>query len=310
MSPSQSAPAVLLIRPHRFASNVETRASNRFQSSAPQRPEVAAAARAELDALAAALTRAGIAVHVIEGRSDCDAPDEVFPNNWISTHPDGTVVLYPMMAESRRRERRRDIVDALRDRWGYRVRRIADLSTLERCGHFLEGTGSLVLDRLRHVAYACLSPRTTRAGLAAFAESLDYEVVAFDAADADGHAIYHTNVMLSVGTRFAVVCSGAIADRHDRVAVLERLESTGRDIVDISSSQMAAFAANLLELAGRGGPVIALSTSALGALDDSQRRTLERHGELVAVDVSTIETAGGGSVRCMLAEVHLPQPGR
>jgi hypothetical protein len=302
----QSAAAVLMIRPQHFASNAETLASNRFQTSA--RGDVAAAARAEFDALAAALTRAGIDVHVFAGRADSALADEIFPNNWISFHADGTVVLYPMMAPSRRLERRRDVVDAL-ERLGYGVRRIVDLSAIERDGYYLEGTGSLVLDRPRRVAYACLSPRTSPGALAVFAERAGYEIEAFEAFDGGGHPIYHTNVMLSVGTGFVVVCSAAIANSSERSTVLKRLADGGRIVIDIEPADVRRFAANILELRGRAGPVIALSAAALAAFGAVRRRALAAHGTLVSADIGTIETYGGGSVRCMLAEVHLPAAG-
>ncbi|MBN1239112.1 MAG: amidinotransferase [Gammaproteobacteria bacterium] len=305
MPETQSAAAVLMIRPRHFTANPETLASNRFQAALPS-SDAGVAARAEFDALAEALASAGVAVHVLEGCAERALPDEIFPNNWVSFHADGTVVLYPMMAPSRRLERRRDAIDAL-TRLGYAVRDVVDLSPLERDGHYLEGTGSLVLDRERRVAYACLSPRTTRGGLEAFAKRFDYDVVELEAVDHGGHPIYHTNVMLSVGTRFAIVCSETVRDAGSRARLLERLADGGRDVIEISLKQMHAFAANLLELRGRRGAVIALSAAAAAALDDGQRRRLASQGELVPAQIGTIEAHGGGSVRCMLAEVHLPR---
>lgn len=302
---AQSMDAVLMIRPARFASNPETHASNRFQAPRAAAPEAAAAARAEHDGLAAALARAGIDVHVFEGRASPVCPDEVFPNNWLSCHADGAVVLYPMLAPNRRLERRLELVDALAQR-GFAIDRVIDLSGLEQDERFLEGTGSLVLDRAHRIAYAARSPRTHEEAVAIFAERLGYDTVLFDARDMGGHAIYHTNVLMSVGTRFAIVCAEAI-DERERSDVLERLASTGKEIVEIGYAELAAFAGNLLELRGAHGPVIALSRRALDSLDARTRRALERHGELVAAPVHTIETLGGGSVRCMLCEVALPR---
>jgi hypothetical protein len=300
----QGAGAVLVVRPDHFASNAETLDSNRFQRPGAASAEIRAAAHAELDGLARRLVDAGIDVHTFPGRPVPPAsPDEVFPNNWISTHADGTLVVYPLMAPSRRLERRAEIVDGLRTQ--FEVRRFVDLSALEESEAFLEGTGSLVLDRPGRVAFACLSPRTSEAGLQAFAKELVYRVHAFDARDAGGRPIYHTNVMLSIGSRFAVVCGESVQDLGARRDLFEALEASGREIVDIGFDEMASFGANLLELTGRMGPVIALSMRALTALDPRRRRALERHAELVAAEVGTIETYGGGSVRCMLAEIHL-----
>jgi hypothetical protein len=230
----------------------------------------------------------------------------VFPNNWVSFHADGTAVLYPLLAPSRRRERRPELLDELARKRGYRLARVVDLTHLEERAQFLEGTGSLVLDRAQRVAYACRSPRTHDAALAEFGRELGYETCAFDAADRDGHAIYHTNVLLSIGARFAVLCTGALRDADQRRRVVERL-AAHREVIDLSFEQLHSFAGNLLELRAGASPVIALSATALASLRGNQRRALEAHGELVAADVATIERHGGGSVRCMLAEVALPR---
>lgn len=302
----QTARAVLMVRPAQFGSNAETAGSNFFQRSAADSGDAALRAQHEFDALALGLANAGVRVHQFAGQRGAAAPDEVFPNNWLSTHADGTAVLYPMLAPSRRRERRRDILEALVDSCGYRIERVVDLTGLEARGEYLEGTGSLVLDRARRVAYACLSPRTTGAALEAFARELHYEIVPFAAVDAAGRAIYHTNVVLSLGARFAALCTAAIADTQQRRSVVARLEASGREIVDLSGAELESFAGNVLELAGASGPVIALSAAALESLTPSTRRAFERHGRLVPADVGTIERLGGGSVRCMLAEVVLP----
>jgi hypothetical protein len=211
-----------------------------------------------------------------------------------------------MLAPSRRLERRRDILDTLVDSCGYRIERVIDLTSLETRGEFLEGTGSVVLDRVQRVAYACLSPRTHVNALAELARALRYEVVPFTAVDAAGRPIYHTNVMLSVGTRFAALCTAAIADTAERRRVVARLEASGRDVVDLTRAELEGFACNLLELAGASGPAIAMSTAALRALSVPTRAALERYGRFVTADIGTIERLGGGSVRCMLAEVAMP----
>ena len=304
---SQSANAVLMIRPTAFTSNPETLASNAFQSAAAASEEIAARAKVEFDAVADALLSAGVRVHAFDGRSEGDCPDEVFPNNWVSFHDDGTVVLYPMLAPSRRRERRMQIIDSLEREHGYSVTRTIDLTAHENHGLFLEGTGSLVLDRISHIAYACRSPRTNGKVLTEFAERLGYTPVTFGALDDNGKSVYHTNVVMSVGTSFSVVCLEAIADPAGREAVTQCLEDSGRNIIEIELEQMQDFAANLIELEGRDGHVIALSACALAALEDSQIRHLERYGSLVSIPIPTIETFGGGSLRCMLAEVFLPR---
>jgi len=302
----QTSDAVLMIRPARFSANAETAGTNRFQADAAPGRDVAARAAREFDGLAVALAAAGVRVHAFAGSRAASLPDEVFPNNWVSFHADGTAVLYPLLAPSRRRERRPELLDELARKHGYRLARIVDLTYLEERAQFLEGTGSLVLDRAQRVAYACRSPRTHDAALAEFGRELGYETCSFDAADRDGHAIYHTNVLLSIGARFAVLCTDALRDVDQRRRVVDRLAAQ-REVIDLSFEQLHSFAGNLLELRAGASPVIALSAAALASLRGDQRRALEAHGELVAADVATIETHGGGSVRCMLAEVALPR---
>lgn len=307
----QSACDVVMIRPANFGSNPETLPSNRFQSTAQDiaDSEMQRLACAEFDALADALANAGVNVHVFEDTPSPIKPDAIFPNNWFSTHADGTVVLYPMLAPNRRLERRIDIVEALHSQHGFHVHDTVDLTYRELEAKYLEGTGSLVLDRVNRVAYACLSPRTDLDVLGEFGQRLDYEIVAFDAADASGAAIYHTNVLMSVGTRFAAVCSEAIQASR-RAAVLALLETTGHRLVELSFEQMHAFAGNMLELRSRNGdPLIALSETARQSLTPEQRSALEACGSLVSIPIPTIERFGGGSVRCMLAEVFLPRAG-
>jgi hypothetical protein len=303
----QTAPAVLMVRPAEFGRNEETAASNFFQRPDAHAAETARRAQHEFDALALALAQAGVRVHQFAGQRGAALADEVFPNNWLSLHADGTAVLYPLLAPSRRRERRRDILAALVDSCRYRIDRVVDLTGAEARGAFLEGTGSLVLDRPSRVAYACLSPRTHSSALEEFATALRYQVVPFNAVDAAGRPIYHTNVLFSLGTRFAALCTGAIADLEERRAVITRLEASGREVIDLTHAELESFAGNLLELDGAHGPVIALSAAALESLAEPTRRALERYGQLVTADVATIERVGGGSVRCMLAEVALPE---
>jgi hypothetical protein len=306
---SQLASSVLMIRPACFGANPETADSNRFQprQHAAPPPEIQARARTEFDALADALAKAGVNVCVADDSAEPPKPDAVFPNNWVSFHADGTVVLYPMLAENRRRERREDLLAWLVHEHGFRIRRTVDLTGHESAGEFLEGTGSLVLDRAHRFAFASLSPRTHLDPLGDFAQQLDYEVVSFEAFDAGGTAIYHTNVLMCVGERFAVLCGGSVRDEARRAAVRRILEESGHELVDIDFGQLAAFAGNMLQLRSTAGAaLIALSTTALASLSRPQRLRLEKHGELLAVPIPTIEKYGGGSVRCMLAEIHLP----
>lgn len=303
---AQCTDTVLMVRPANFAANPETASSNAFQG-AMDLPDAAERALAEFDAAVAGLRAAGVTVVVIEDIPAARAPDAVFPNNWFSTHADGTVVLYPMQAVNRRRERRLDVFDRLRDEHGRRTRRLLDLSFHETRGTFLEGTGSLVLDRAGRVAFACRSPRTDARLLEEWAAELGYAVCLFDAVDSRGQAIYHTNVMMGLGTRFAVVALDCVPEAQERDDLAERLAAGGREVIDISPAQVDQFLGNLLELRdGAGRALVALSARAAAALEPAQRRALERHARLVALDIPTIETCGGGSVRCMLAEVFLP----
>ena len=301
----------MMVRPASFGWNPETAGSNRFQASAPGSADAAGAAVAEFDALVAALVDAGVFVHAFADRAEPACPDAVFPNNWVSLHADGTVVLYPMLAPSRRRERRLDLLIELERRGGYRVERLLDLTHHELRGRFLEGTGSVVFDHVARKAYACRSPRTHAEVLDDLCAELGYEPVLFDAGDATGVPVYHTNVMLSIGTRYALVCAAAVPVQQ-REALLEHLAVNGRRVLTIDLGQMAAFAGNVLELQGAGGArVLAGSCRALDSLLPPQREALSACvDKLVAVPVPTLEMLGGGSVRCMLAEIFLPQPAR
>jgi hypothetical protein len=302
----QAASAVLMVRPAVFYGNPDTAASNAFQTpTALARQELTARARREFDAVAQALDQAGVQVCVVAALAAEDAPDALFPNNWISTAADGTVTLYPLHAANRRRERRRDIVQALREQFGFAVDRVIDLSGLEAQGHIVEGTGSLVLDHEARIAYVCVSARSTDAGVAAAADSLGCQAVAFGAGDEAGRAIYHTNVMLGIGGRWAVVCLEAIADGGQRRRVADRL-SESHELIAISRAQMREFCGNVLELrSGSGTPLLAVSERAWAAYTPAQRAILERHARPVAVAIPTIEGVGGGGIRCLLAEIFL-----
>ncbi len=305
----QSAGSVLMVRPARFGCNPQTAASNAFQ----QHPtpvagnDLQAAALREFDGLAMALDRAGVEVLIAPDSDQPAKPDAIFPNNWVSFHRDGTVALYPMLAPNRRWERRDEVLDQVVRSGGFRVSRTVDLTHREAEEKYLEGTGSVVLDRVHRMAYACSSPRTDLDVLGEFAQLLDYDLMTFDATDGSGRAIYHTNVLMAIGTGFAVVCGDSIPNAAHRTAVFSKLRATGHDIVDITREQMAQFAANVLELTSPAAKLIALSTTALESLNRGQRAILESHADLVPVSIPTIERVGGGGVRCMLAEIHLPK---
>jgi len=302
----QTSNAVLLVRPASFGFHAEAAQSNAF-ARATQDADIAKRAEAEFDRLAHRLADARVEVAILDDSPDPTKPDAIFPNNWVSFHADGTMVLYPMATEARRLERNVEGLKALLASSGFDVRRIVDLSFHERHGHFLEGTGSLILDRPRRRAYANLSPRTDPVAIADFDDRLDYSTFVFDARDRSGQPIYHTNVLLSLGTRFAVLCADAVAPEY-REVLLGEIDRTDRILITVDYEQMRQFACNLIELEGRGGsPVIALSSVARRSFRPDQLRQLESSGELVDADIPTIETVGGGSVRCMIADIHLPR---
>ena len=306
---SQLATAVLMIRPVRFHSNPLTAESNRFQGRTEASPEQQQLAAAEEFAqLATTLGDAGIEVVAIDDTPDPITPDSVFPNNWLSFHADGSVVLYPMEAENRRTERRMDILDVLARDHGFHVSRIIDLSAHEGHGKYLEGTGSMVFDRVHRIVYACLSSRTHLEVLGDFAQQLDYEIVAFDALDRDGRPIYHTNVLMNVGEQLAVICDASIAHDEQRDAVMKSLHQTGHDIVSLNFEQMEAFAGNMLEMRTQSGSrVVAMSEQARQSLTPSQLNIIEANARIISAPIDGIEASSGGSVRCMLAEIHLPK---
>ena len=302
--PSAQAPAaVVMVRPHRFHPNPETAADNAFQSHAADLPDaLALRAHAEVTTAAARLQAAGVRVHLFEDTGARNTPDAVFPNNWFSTHAGGHVALYPMFAESRRRERRADVIEMLKAE--YRVQDVIDYSGLEPDGMFLEGTGAMVLDHVARVAYAARSNRADPVALERFCTHFNYEPMAFATADAQGLPCYHTNVMLCVGTDFALGGFHLISDPARRQAVRERLAESGRTLVELSAQQIGDFAGNALELTGAQGRVLAMSARAAASLTAEQKAVIERSAALLPLAVPTIELAGG-SVRCMLAGIHL-----
>jgi hypothetical protein len=299
----QAPAAVVLVRPHAFRPNPLTLADNAFQAAAVGGDPVALARRAhdEVTALADALAGVGVRVHLFDD-PEPDRPDSVFPNNWLSTHADGRVALFPMYAANRRRERRGDVVEFLKA--AYRVHEVVDLSGLEHDGVFLEGTGAMVLDHVGRVAYVARSRRVDPVALERFCRVFGYEPVVFDAVDPAGRAIYHTNVMMSVAGEYALVGLDLLPSAAERAALVERLGAGGHTVVPLTAHQVAEFAGNAIEVQGDDGPVLALSARALASLDAGQRRVVEASARLLPVAVPTVELAGG-SVRCMIAGVHL-----
>ncbi len=294
----------MMVRPSSFGYNEQTAGSNAFQSAAVRnREEISETAKEEFDGLVKILKAVSVRVYVFEDLPEVQTPDAVFPNNWISFQPDGSVILYPMLAPNRREERRLDIPEQLR-RY-HRITRIIDLTDHEKENKFLEGTGSIVFDHNNRIAYACRSPRTDEGLFRSLCRVLEYEPVVFNAYDRKGREIYHTNVMMAVGDGFSVICTGSIPER-DRRRVTGRLEKTGHEVVELTMDQMEHFAGNMIQLKGNGQNYLVMSATAHQILSPDQLRTLEKFSRLLHAPLDVIETYGGGSARCMIAGVHLP----
>ncbi|MDO8251787.1 MAG: arginine deiminase-related protein [Rhodoferax sp.] len=292
-----------MVRPHLFTSNPETAQDNSFQSVVAEdaAASVAQAAFDEVTNAAATLQSEGVRVHLYEDEGS-DTPDSVFPNNWFSTHSGGHVALFPMYSPSRRRERRGDVIEMLKTQ--YRVQDVIDYTGLEQDGLFLEGTGAMVLDHLARVAYTAKSNRANAVALERFCTHFNYEPMVFGTADAVGRAVYHTNVLMCIATEFALVGFDLIDDPARAAEVCARLEESGRTVIALTNQQIAEFAGNALELTGHNGRILALSARAEASLTADQKSQIEQSARIVALPVPTIEMAGG-SVRCMLAGVHL-----
>jgi len=302
---AQSTNSVLMIRPHRFYANPETAADNAFQRPADGDPDaLSAAARREFDFAVATLRDAGVIVHIVDDTAKPEKPDAVFPNNWISTHHDGRVALFPMYSPLRRHERRQDIIEDLRKR--YRITEVVDYSAFEKESCYLEGTGSLVLDHVNRIAYVSLSNRSNLKVIERFAENFGYEPVTFTSTGPDGQPIYHTNVVMCVGTKFALVGLDMIPNESEKKQLRARLEATGKEIVELEPEQVANFAGNAIEMDnGQGEKLLILSARAVPIFNERQRTVLARHVRLVPLKLPTIELAGG-SARCIIAEIYLP----
>ena len=301
-----------MVRPHSFRKNEETATNNHYQRDIAQASpeEIIERAQEEFDGLVDQLKAAGVEVVVFDEAEPHETPDALFPNNWISTHADGTVALYPMFAPNRRTERREDVPLVLEHQFGFDVRQIIDFTEFESHNKFLEGTGSIVLDRVNRKAYAALSDRTDARALEHFCDQLDFEPVAFQAfqtVDNQRLPIYHTNVMMSIGSGYAVVCLDCIDSDDERKQVVYAIAQDGLELIAITEEQVNQFAGNMLELTGDEGPVLVMSASAYQSLVPGQIEKLQQHTTLLHAPLPTIETCGGGSARCMIAEIHLPK---
>jgi hypothetical protein len=305
---SQTTSNILMIRPVNFGFNQETAESNAFQNAEfgeQNKDQSQQIALREFDEMVGQLRKFGVNVIVVEDTSEPYTPDSIFPNNWVSFHGNGSVITYPMQAENRRLERREDIIEQLSD--SFYINRRIDLSGFELENKFLEGTGSMVLDRKFKIAYACLSPRTNVDVLKEFSAQMNYEIVSFNAVDGAEKQIYHTNVVMCIGDMFAVICLDAIPDLDERLIVRNSLEQSGKRIVEISLEQMNQFAGNMLEIKSqKGEKMLVMSSSAYYSLTPKQIDILDDYCIIHHFDLSMIEGNGGGSARCMMAEIHLP----
>ena len=318
MEAKQYTNTILMVRPASFRSNEQTEINNYFQSDIDLDPEtINEKAREEFDGLVSCLREAGVRVIVAEDQKDPDTPDALFPNNWVSFHASGTAVVYPMFAPNRRKERRMDILELL-EQEGNIIEQVLDYTSAEEDGLFLEGTGSIVMDRVNRKAYCALSARADENLFIEFCEDAEYTPVVFTARQtvnqpeggqgSDRLPIYHTNVMMCVADRFAVICADSIDDPKERKNVLKHLTDDGKEIIKITEAQMHAFAGNMLQvLAGDDQPTLVMSSSAYHSLTPEQIERIEAYGPIVHSPLPTIETCGGGSARCMMAEVFLPK---
>jgi len=305
---SNAAPAVLMVRPANFGPNPQTADSNAFQSNAPaaQAAEIHKQALIEFDEAVKQLRSAGVSVLLAEDEYLEERRDAIFPNNWVSFHADGRVFLYPMMAPARRTERRLEVVREVER--NFVVKQLADISGVENQGKYLEGTGSLIFDHMNRVVYASRSPRTDEQLVKEHAYRLGVKAIIFDAFDWAGSPIYHTNVLMTLGSGYCVICLSVIPDGPEKEGLISQLTASGHELIEISVDQMEHFAGNMLEVASdKTAKVLVMSTSAHNALSTNQKKILEKYINFIAIDIPTIEKYGGGSARCMMAGIHLPK---
>ncbi len=299
---------LMMVRPASFQFNHETAVSNAFQKSLEglTAEEIKQKAIEEFDAYVEKLRANKINVTVIQDTAEPAKPDAIFPNNWISMHENGAIFLYPMNTKNRRLEIRLDILDELKT--SFIINEVKDLSGSVNDNIFLEGTGSIIFDHLNKIAYACLSPRTDKNLFINYCTTIQYEPVCFYSKDEQDNLVYHTNVMLTIGDTFAVICLESIKDKSEQNFVKEKLENTGHEIIDITFDQMNAFAGNMLQVKNTEGKTfLVMSETSLKSLTDKQIVQIENHTTILSVNIPTIETIGGGSARCMLAEIYLKE---
>lgn len=303
MIPTQSTHSIFMVRLAAFGYNPQTALTNSFQSElALASEEIQRKALAEFDAMVELLRAKGVEVHVFHDTPIPPKPDAVFPNNWISLHADGKLILYPMCTVNRRWERRAEIIEEFKRK--FPIQEVIDLSHYESENRFLEGTGSIIFDHVYRVAYACLSPRTDQELFEAVCKLLNYEPIYFHSVNEKGQAIYHTNVMMAMGDEYVVICLESIRDKQERAYVEEKLTRTNHRIISISLEQVNHFAGNMLQLqTTSGNKILVMSQSAYQSLSQLQIDQLSKYAELVPIAIPTIETIGGGSVRCMMGEV-------
>lgn len=299
-----------MIRPVAFRMNEETAINNYFQKEIEvTNGDVNSRAQAEFDAMVQKLRVVGVNVIVEDDVLEMDTPDSIFPNNWVSFHRNGTVGLYPMFAENRRRERREEIINRLETE-GFRIEGFMDYTSAEAANVFLEGTGSILMDRVNQIAYCALSPRANEELFIEFCEDFECDPVIFTAYqtwDGERLPIYHTNVMMALAENFAVICLDAIDDKAERKNVIKKLKQSGKEIIDITEAQMYQFAGNMLQVRGKDKKYMVMSDAAHRSLTENQIAVIEKHCEILSSDLTTIEACGGGSARCMMAEVFLPK---
>lgn len=306
---SQTTSTILMIRPANFAFNEETAASNAFQSRDGKMTaeEMRQNAMREFDDFVKKLRDAGVSVIVADDSPAPAKPDAVFPNNWVTFHQEGFVVTYPMFAPTRRKERREEVIEEILQK-GFLSKNHIHLEGNEANGRYLEGTGSIIFDHQHRLAYACLSPRTDGDLLDDLCRKLDYRKVVFHSVDGQGQDIYHTNVMMALGETFVVICLDTVRDPQERRMLEQTFRETGKEIVAITLEQMNAFAGNMLQVRNdRDETLLVMSEQAFRALTPAQVKALERHTRLLHSPLDTIETYGGGSARCMMAEIFLPE---
>ncbi len=307
----QTTNTILMIRPVNFRKNEQTAVNNYFQEDINLKNEaINLLAQKEFDTFVAVLREKGVHVIVVEDTKKPDTPDSIFPNNWISFHDDGTVGLYPMFAENRRKERREDILEIL-EKEGFLIEHVVDYTSAEEEGFFLEGTGSILLDRVNKKAYCALSGRADEDLFIEFCEDFEYTPIVFNAyqtVEGKRLPIYHTNVMMCLAETFSVICLDAIDDKKERKNVVDHLKQDSKEIIRITEQQMHHFAGNMLQVrGGQNKRYLVMSSAAYNCLTASQIEQIEKHCEIVHSSLETIETCGGGSARCMMAEVFLPK---